>query len=173
MAAQKDNKYWMLREKHGRDRIYETVEDLAEEIICYIEWNEESPWYKTEQLKKPVLIGVDKDGNKLYQTIAQIPTARPMSIGGLCDHLGIHEKTWKEYGKREDFRALVSRTEQFIKTQQWEGATVGVFQHNIISYTLGMIQKQELGYRDKDGNPTDPPKPVTITAIFPDTSKDI
>lgn len=173
MAAPLGNNFWTLRETHGRELEYKTVQELAEKIMGYVEWVQANPWYKTEQLKKPVLIGLDEQGNKMYQTIAQIPTARPMSIGALCDHLGIHHKTWKEYGKREDFRAIVSRTEQFIGTQQWEGAAVGVFQHYIIARTLGMVEKTETGYRDKDGNPTDPPKPVVITSIFPDTEKDI
>jgi hypothetical protein len=173
MAAPTGNNFWTLRETHGRELKYETVKELAEKIMSYVEWVQANPWYKTEQLKKPVLIGLDEKGQKIYQTVAQIPTARPMSISALCDHLEIHEKTWKTYGKREDFSGVVTRTEQFIKSQQWEGATVGVFQHYIIARTLGMVEKHETGYRDKDGNPTDPPKPVVITTIFPDTAKDI
>jgi hypothetical protein len=174
MAAPTGNNFWTLRETHGREKDYPTVKDLAEGIMSYVEWAQANPWFKIEQLKKPVLLGINKEtGQKEYQTIAHIPTARPMSITALCDHLEIHHKTWKTYGKREDFSAIVSRTEQFIATQQWEGATVGVFQHYIIARTLGMVEKTETGYRDKDGNPIDPPKAIVITSIFPDTKKDI
>jgi hypothetical protein len=173
MPFEKGNKMWKFREKVGRDLEYETPEELIEGILSYVEWNDANPWFKTEQLKKPVLIGIDEKGQKMYQTVANIPTARPMSIGALCDHLCIHETTWRDYGKRDVFSLIVKRTEQFIKTQQFEGATVGVFQHNIIARTLGLIDKSETGYRDKDGNPIDPPKPVVITAIFPNTEKDI
>lgn len=173
MAAPLGNNFWTLRETHGRDREYESVQEMADMIVSYVEWAHSTPWLKPEQLKKPVIKEVKSDGTKVYETIVMIPTERPLSIKALCDHLGIHHKTWKTYGKREDFRALVSRTEQFIESQQWEGATVGVFRENIIARTLGLIDKNETGYRDKDGNPTDPPKPVVITTIFPDTSKDI
>jgi hypothetical protein len=173
MPFEKGNKMWMFREKVGRDLEYETPEELIEGILSYVEWNDANPWYKIEQLKKPVLTGIDEKGQKIYQTVAHIPTARPMSIEGLCNHLCIHHKTWKEYLKRDAFRAIVMRTEQFIRTQQFEGAAVGVFHQAIMAPTLGLINKSETGYRDKDGNPIDPPKPVVITAIFPNTEKDI
>lgn len=168
------NKMWMFREKVGADLVYETPEAMIDAIVDYVKWVEENPWFKTEQLKKPVIIGTDKEsGTKIYQTTIQVPTARPMSISGLCDHIGIHEKTWKTYGKRDAFSAIVSRTEQFIRTQQFEGATVGTFHHAIIARTLGLVEKSETGYRDKDGNPIDPPKPTIITSIFPQTENDI
>jgi hypothetical protein len=37
---------------------------------------------------------------------------------------------------------------------------VGAFNANIVSRIRGLVDKTEAGYRDKDGNPTDPPKQV-------------
>ena len=173
MAFLPGNNLWTLRDTHGRDKEYENEQQLIDGILSYADWVIANPWYKTEQLKKPVLKGVNEKGEKVYETIVNIPTARPMSIDGLCDHLCIHHKTWKRYGKSAEFGAIVARTEQFIRTQQFEGAAVGVFHQAIIAPTLGLINKQETGFRDKDGNPTDPPKPIVITSIFPDTEKDI
>lgn len=166
MAFEKNNKLWMLRETHGRDQEYKTVEELAAKIVEYVEWNDANPWYKQEQLKKPVFTGTDEKGHKIFQTVANIPTARPLSIGGLCDYLGIHTTTWADYGKKPDFSSIVGRTNQFIKTQQFEGATVGAFNASIISKTLGLVDKTETGYRDKDGNPIDPPGPVKQVIII-------
>jgi hypothetical protein len=163
MAAPKENKYWQLRESHGRDLEYPDPLVMLDKIIEYFETNDTSPWVKPEQLKKPVLVVVNKEsGEKSYQTMVNVPTERPMSITGLCDHLGIILETWKNYGKREGFSNIVARAEQIIKTQQFEGAAVGAFKENIIARTLGLVDKTEKGYRDKDGKPTDPPKQVMI-----------
>jgi hypothetical protein len=163
MAAPIGNKYWQFRESHGRDLEYPDPVPFLEKIIEYFEKNDSSPWLKPEQIKKPVLIGVDENtGQKIYQTMVNIPTERPMSITALCDHLGIILETWKNYGKRDGYSHIVARAEQIIWTQQWEGSAVGAFNSSIIARTLGLVDKSEKGYRDKDGKPADPPKQVMI-----------
>jgi hypothetical protein len=161
MPAPAGNKYWMLRETHGRDLEYPDPEKFLEKVIEWFEWVEANPWLKPEQLKKPVVV-TDEQGNKSYQTMISIPTARYMTITGLCDHLGICLATWKDYGKRKDFSHIVTRAEQIIKTQKLEGAAVGAFNASIVSRELELVDKIEKGYRDKDGKPTDPPKQVMI-----------
>lgn len=162
MAAPTGNKYWMLRETHGRDLEYPDPEVFLAKIIEWFEWVDANPWLKPEQLKKPIL-RVDKEtGEKTYETMVYIPTARYMTISGLCDHLGICLATWKDYGKREGFSHIVTRAEQIIRTQKLEGAAVGAFNASIVSRELELVDKVEKGYRDKDGNPINPPKQVMI-----------
>jgi hypothetical protein len=161
MAAPLGNQYWRLRETHGRDKEYETPDELLSECIKYFEWVDQSPWYKNEQLKTPVVKSVDKEtGVKEYTTIAQIPTARPYTIVGLCVHLGITFKTWKEYCKREGFVQITSRVEEVIETQQFEGASVGAFNANIIARKQGLSDSNVLK-GDKD-NPIETKFDITL-----------
>lgn len=38
---------------------------------------------------------------------------------------------------------ILTRIKQFIETDQFEGATVGIYNHNIIARKLGLVDKQE------------------------------
>lgn len=134
MAAPAENQYWKLRESHGRDLEYSSPEEFLSEIISYFEWCDAHPWYRNEAIKSGEKVG----------DIVKVPTARPYTISGLCVHLGITFKTWKEYGKREDFLHIVTRAEEIIETQQFEGAAVGTFNANIIARKLGLSEKQEI-----------------------------
>jgi hypothetical protein len=149
MAAPLGNHYWRLRESHGRNLEYATADELAAEIIAYFQWADANPWYKNEQLKTPIRKKNKETGEESVTTVTQIPTARPYSISGLCVHLGIDFKTWKEYGKREGFVHICTRTEEIIETQQLEGAAVGAFNANIIARKLGLSESNILK-GDKD-----------------------
>jgi hypothetical protein len=134
MAAPEGNQYWRLRESHGRELEYSNPEELLSEIVRYFEWCDQHPWNRNEAIKS---------GDKVGTTVA-VPTARPYTISGLCIHLGISFKTWKEYGKRQDFLHIITRAEEIIETQQFEGAAVGAFNANIIARKLGLSDKSEL-----------------------------
>lgn len=143
MAAPAGNHYWRLRETHGRNLEYESVEELAPGILGYFQWVDANPWYKNEQLKTPIKKKNDKDEVE-YTSIVQIPTARPYSITGLCVHLGIDFKTWKKYCEREGFIQICTHAEEIIETQQLEGAAVGAFNANIIARKLGLSDSNVL-----------------------------
>lgn len=163
MGAPPGNQYWTFREKHGRDKDYANGEELLPVIIEYFQWCVDNPWYKNEVIKSGDRVG----------DIIQVPTARPFTLSGLCIHLVISETTWKTYRKNKDFLSVTNWAQTVIDTQQFEGAAVGVFQHQIIARKLGLIDKNETGYRDKDGNPMNPPAPVIVTQIFPESANDI
>ena len=156
MAAPKHNQFWRNRTEHGREKLFATPELLQEAIHQYFNWVDGHPWYRNEAVKSGDLAG----------TIVKIPVARPYTLTGLCIYLGASENWWKEFRKNDnlskDFLAIITRTEEIIRTQKFEGAAVGAFNANIIARDLGMVDKGEMGFRDKDGNPTDPPKQVMI-----------
>lgn len=51
MAAPEGNRYWELREKHGRNKIYEAPEQIWEAACEYFQWCDDNPWYKNEAVK--------------------------------------------------------------------------------------------------------------------------
>lgn len=139
MAAPRGNKYWKLRSKHGRDILFETPEVLWEAACEYFNWCDRNPWNKNEAIKSG-----DNAGK-----IIKVPTQRPYSLSGLCIYLNCNQGYFNDFKKNderctEDFSVIITRVEEIIETQQFEGATVGVFNANIIARKLGLVDKQDV-----------------------------
>jgi len=135
MAAPKGNSFWKARSKHGRDKLFETPELLLKSAEEYFEWCDENPWITSETTQST------KD-----ESVKEKPTQRPYSKGGWHHYIGCSE-TWLTNFKKtatNDFLRVIEQIENFIATQQWEGATVGAFNANIIARTLGLTDKAEL-----------------------------
>ena len=144
MAAPKGNRFWELRTSHGRKPIemFQDAELLKNSCFEYFEktssrreWDEQN-W-------------VGKDGDEVTKN-----KVTPFSIKGLCVFLDITFQTWqnhKEAGNDKNATALqkdifdiITRVEEIIETQQFEGAVTGHFQANIIARKLGLSDKSEV-----------------------------
>lgn len=134
MAAPKDNEFWKLRAKHGRDKLFATPQLLEEAAYEYFAWCQANPWVK-----------VDFKGKDAEQV--EIPTARPFTIQGLCLYLDCSRDWWNKFkadGANKDFFGVIERIDIIIYTQKFEGAVVGAFNANIISRDLGLVDKKEV-----------------------------
>lgn len=140
MAAPKGNRFWKNRSKHGRDKLFATPTLLWSSVCEYFEWCDANPWHKHEALKSGTNAG----------TIIGIPTIRPYTYSGLCLYLGCSESYFraarKRAGEAEDVEllAVLDAIDNVIYTQQFEGATLGVFNVNIIARKLG--GKEQSGF---------------------------
>ena len=139
MAAPKGNQFWKIRSKHGRDKLFATSDKLWEAACEYFEWCDANPWAETQTK--------EKTGNLKETT--NTPTARPYTLSGLCIYLGcsthyISQVTSRLEDDEEDFSSVITRIEEIIYTQKFEGAAVGAFNANIIARDLGLRDKQEL-----------------------------
>jgi DNA-packaging protein gp3 len=132
MAAPKGNRFWEARSSHGRDPIFKTPEDLWNASVEYFEWVENNPLYES----KPFAY----QGIVVQEPVAKM---RAMTIMGLCNFLDISMDAWAQYRKREDFIGVVSRVEQIIRQQKFEGASADLLNPNIIARDLGLAEKQE------------------------------
>jgi len=133
MSAPKGNNYWEFRNKHGRDFKY-TPELFWIEAVNYFEWMQTRVWNKKDPIKSGDMAG----------TLLDIPTQVPMSITSFCVYADIDENTFQRYEKEEgyqDFWAITKRIKAIIESQQFEGATVGAFNPNIIAQKLGLATK--------------------------------
>lgn len=153
MGAPVGNQFWKLRSKHGRDKIFSTPENLWNSACEYFDWVDKHPWKRNEAIKS---------GNKVGKII-KIPTQRPYTIEGLYLFLDVNKHYFNDFKKNatEGFSEVISRIENVIYTQKFEGAVVGAFNANIISRDLGLIDKLQHG-----GDPDKPIKhDVTITRV--------
>jgi hypothetical protein len=134
MAAPIGNQFWKLRSKHGREKIFESPENLWQAAVEYFEATDKRKWIQKDW--------VGKDAHQVERE-----TDTPYTITGLCLYLDIDEKSFNNYTNKEeykDFFPIITRIRQIIYTQKFEGATVGAYNANIIARDLGLRDKQEI-----------------------------
>jgi hypothetical protein len=144
MSAPLGNQFWKLRSKHGRDKLFETPELMWEAACEYFQWCHDNPWYKREQVKMPGKGYTDSEGEyHPPELITEIPTERPLTLTGLCLYLDCNSAYFRQFKTTcsNDFSTIISRIEDTIYTQKFEGAAVGTFNANIIARDLGLHDK--------------------------------
>lgn len=132
MSAPKGNQFWKARSSHGRKPIFENPEQLWEVCTEYFQWVEDNP------LQEEKLFAYQ--GKITRETANKM---RAMTLDGLCLFLGISDQTWRDYRKREDFLGVITRAEQIIRVQKFEGAAADLLNANIIARDLGLADKKE------------------------------
>lgn len=158
MAAPIGNEYYKLRTKDGRDKQYDTVEAFADACDAYFQWCLDNPFQEEHIINKPwvEIIEVDvpgEDGEEPTKKTERIThpyfkattnKMRPFTLEGLCNHLDLSVEGFKLYEKRKDFVGVTTRARQIIDNQQFEGASAGFLNANIIARKLGLIDKKEI-----------------------------
>ena len=154
MAAPVGNQFWKLRSKHGRDKLFKSPELLWAAACEYFQWCDDHPWMQ----KKAVQKSVPRQRRSGRKTITEneqqtqqeaIPLGRPYTLSGLCLYCDATTAWW--YSFRDNMREqndkgfidIITRIEETIETQQFEGASVGVFNANIIARKLGLVERQQ------------------------------
>jgi hypothetical protein len=136
MAAPKGNQFWKLRNKHGRNKLFESPELLLQSAHEYFDWCDKHTWYKQEAVKSGSECG----------RIIDIPIKRPYSISGLCVYLECGQNYFYQFKKNcsAEFLEAIERIENIIETQQFEGAVIGSFNSSIIARKLGLREQTDI-----------------------------
>lgn len=130
------NRFWELRSKHGRDKLFESP-DLMWQAACeYFEWCEDNP------LEEEDYRGKDADRVILHKM-------RAFTLHGLTSYLGCSTDYFKSFknqerAQKEDFLPVIARIEETIYNQKFTGAAAGFLNANIIARDLGLADKQEV-----------------------------
>nr|WP_304655018.1 DNA-packaging protein [Neorhizobium galegae] len=138
MAAPKGNKFWMARSSHGDKPMFASPDILWNASIEYFAWVEANPLWEMKAFAS---------GGKVVTR--QLPKMRAMTISGLCIFLDIARRTWDGYRAREDFVPVVTRVEEIISAQKFEGAAADLLNANIIARDLGLRDKQDVDLSGK------------------------
>jgi hypothetical protein len=132
MGAPTGNHFWKQRSKHGRDRIINDPNSLEESAIEYFQWCEDNPVQVTEVHGKDASLIV-------------IPKRRVFQKDALALFCGV--ATWRTIDQlkeiSKDFLQVITRIENIIKTQKFEGASIGQFNSNIIARDLGLVDNKQ------------------------------
>lgn len=133
MSAPIGNQFWKLRSKHGRDTLFASPELLWEAACEYFEATDARKWTKKDW--------VGKDAMEVSRE-----TETPYTLTGLYLYIGCSTQYFRDFKKTcsQDFSLIVTRIEQIIYTQKFEGASVGAFNANIIARDLGLKEQTEV-----------------------------
>ncbi len=133
------NQFWKLRSKHGREKLFTTPDLLWEAATEYFEATDKRKWVKTEF-------------NGKNATECHIPNETPYTLSGLCLYLNASREWWNKFknANHPDFLQVVSRIDEIIYTQKFEGAAVGAFNANIISRDLGLRDGSDVTTNGKE-----------------------
>lgn len=135
------NQFWRLRTKHGKDKLFGDPSVLRDEACLYFDWCDRHPWLKSELVK--------------YRGMAdeaEVPLGRPYSMDGFTCYLGVSGSYFrsakgniKEKIERGTATAVelylldtIEWVEQVVRTQQIEGAAVGVFNAGLVARINGI-----------------------------------
>ena len=165
MGAPKENQFWKLRSKHGRDKLFESSELLWEAVCEYFQWCEDNPLIEAQIVKgnrveETTLPTKDKEGkNKNVKAkttipydIAHLPKMRPFTMQGLCHYLGCNTGYFNDFSRSlkdkegesdKDFSAIITRIRETVYRQKFEGAASGFLNANLIARDLGLADKKD------------------------------
>lgn len=136
MAATVGNKYYKLRSKDGRNKIFENAGDLNIEIEKYFQEKSESFINKPDIIKSG-----DLAGENIQIKIDDFPTKEELAI-----YLGFAKweslKNYKDYS--EDFLEIITWAETVIYNWKLKYTAIGVLNANIIARDLGISDKQDV-----------------------------
>lgn len=158
-AAPIGNKFYLLRSKDGRDRLFENPEKLLEEIVKYFDEVKEKTIDKPELIKSG-----DFAGQQFNLSIDDFPTKPELAI-----FLGFAKwesfKNYKDYSV--DFLEVITWAEETIANWKLKMAAANILNPNIIARDLGLSEKTQLS--------GDSENPVTLnhshTITLPDGTK--
>lgn len=153
-GAPKGNRFWELRSKHGRNRLFATPQLLWEAAVEYFEWCEDNPLLEAEQTKSPGRAVIEKDGKSYFpDALTEIPKMRALTIQGLVLYLDCNVKYFNDFenslvGKDDelskDFSTILSRIREVIYNHKFTGAAAGFLNPNIIARDLGLADRSEI-----------------------------
>jgi hypothetical protein len=137
MGAPRGNKYYLFAETHGRDKTFETPQDLWNAFLEYQKEIAANPIIKID------FRGKDND-------MIELPLQRPLTLRGFADYLGMTYQGVKNYGELEshkDFFDVYARIENKCYNSKFEGASVGIFNPAIIARDLGLQENLKVDGR--------------------------
>jgi hypothetical protein len=121
----------------AKKKYIETPELLWQYFLDYIKNEQDNPMYKIEY--------VGRDGNTV-----KTPLETPITFEGFECYLADREviNDLGDYvsnkdGKYSEYSTIITRIQKNCFTHNFKGASVGLFNANLIAKKLGLIDKQE------------------------------
>ena len=146
------NKFWKLRSKHGRDKLFASPELLWLSACEYFQWCEENPLYEMRGFAYQGVV-----------TKEQFPKMRAMTLSQLCFYLNCSDSYFRTFKstlqeKDQDFLTVIHEIETIIYNQKFQGASADLLNANIIARDLGLSDHSDITSDGEKINITFTPK---------------
>ncbi len=135
MAAPKNNSFWKDRKYTGRKKKFKNPTELWNLACEYFQYVDQTP----------IIIYVG--GTKKIKEKKN----RPYLLQGLWAHIPCSHQTWQNYKaldendpQREGFLEIIGHIENIIYEQKFSGAASGIFHHQIIARSIGLVEKVDV-----------------------------
>ena len=157
-------KNWMLRSKHGRDKIFKTPEDLWAAAVEYFKSVDDNPWYDIQVKTETEFHGGSS------AVMVEVPLILPYTISGMCIFFGTGATYWSAFKRRAKdnyphFLNVIDLIESCIYNRKYIGAATNRFNAQFIGKDIGLIDRQMVG------NDPDNPMPSPVTFYIPDNGR--
>lgn len=138
----------ILRNRIGRTQpIFKNSEDLLRAALAYFDYVMDTPIISI----KPMASGGGID-------LVEVPLRKAFTIQGLCVHAGITRMSWYNWRNtkgdqyRPDLAEAIASIEDLMQDDSLTGSQAGIYNANIVSRLLGLIDKSEIKQEivDKD-----------------------
>lgn len=145
------NQWYLLRSKHGRDKLFASPEMMWQAALEYFEWCELNPDKKAELVKY--------EG---YAQEVEVSIRRPYTIYDVCRYLDCNTEYFVHFKRAiqakpdaqrtkedRDFCQVIGAIEESIKAQQIRGAMNGFFNSNLVARLNNIADRQDVTSGDK------------------------
>lgn len=123
--------------ERGRPLKY-TPKRLQEKFVEYVKWCKDNPIVIGTEIKNTSVEGIK------YGATTEERKPRLVSIGGFLVYIGATRRWWGELDdSKQDYSAVKDLIREFCESYQKEMAAAGIFNGNIISRLLGLVDKQQ------------------------------
>lgn len=127
------NRFWEARSSAGPKPKFDGPDQLWAACCEYFAWNEANPLWEAKAFAFQGDV-----------TIEKLPKLRAMTLIGLCMFIDVTQSTWNEWRQsRPDLSEVMTRAEDIIRRQKFEGASAELLNPNIIARDLGLADKQQ------------------------------
>jgi hypothetical protein len=133
MSAPKGNRYGIDSGNFFKPKKYTPV-TWKNVFIKYLNDRQNKAWSKNEPIKS---------GEKAGE-LMKVPTQLPLTIESFCVFAGVSKQTFYNYEGAvgyEKYFDITTRIREVIESDQFDGATVGAYNPNIIARKLGLAEK--------------------------------
>lgn len=118
----------------GKHKYIETPEKLWEYFVSYVEWAKSNPREKEDYVGKDAV----RVMRKLERPLSWVGFEVFLYENAIISHLGSYEQN--KDGKYEEYLPIIAHIKKAIENDQLDGASVGQYNHNIISRLLGLAE---------------------------------
>jgi hypothetical protein len=134
----------------GRTKLIETPAHLLDLFKEYQQYCKDNPIFKEDYVGKDAM----KVHRELERPLTWVGFECYLSDMEVIADLGDYESNKDD--RYSDYATIIARIKKYIENDQFSGAAVGIYNHNIIARKLGLVDKQESKIEGAiNGNVTD------------------